>query len=133
MPDDYEVGYGKPPTQHRFQAGNQAARKKGRSAKKRETVVTLASVVEDVMRAKRKAKRGDAVISLNMGEFLRERLIQMIMAGSSRDVLNAIQIMDRLMPQAPARESEPLEVYLHRAEGSQVALPPSHLWEGEGS
>lgn len=129
MAEDYEVGYGKPPAQHRFKPGNQAARKRTGASQKREPVVTLTSVVQDVMRAKRKAKRGDAVIKLTMAEILRERLIGMIMSGSHRDVITALQIMERLLPPAPASDPEPLEIHLTRAEGSRVELPTQALWQ----
>lgn len=129
MADDYEVGYRKPPAQHRFKPGNQAARKRGERGKKREPVVSLPSIIQDVMLAKRKAKRGDAVVKVTTAAMLRERLIGMIMSGTNRDVITALQIMERLLPPAPASDPEPLEIHLTRAEGSRVELPTHDLWQ----
>lgn len=130
MADEYEVGYRKPPKQHRFQPGNQAARKGAAGKKKRAPEVSLSSIVADVLRARRKAKRGDAIISFSVGEILRERLITMIVSGTAGEVVTAMRIMERLLPQGPAPEPEPLEVHLHRADGSKVPLPTSDLWQG---
>jgi hypothetical protein len=128
MAEDYEVGYGKPPKQHRFKAGNQAARKHGRAKKGLE----LPELMERALRTRRKVKRGDQVYSVPIAEILVERLIQMMTSGSSRDLALVVQMLERYLPDALAKKSEPLEVSYHRAEGSTVSLPPPHLWKGLG-
>lgn len=126
MADDYEVGYGKPPRQHRFEQGNQAARKR----KGKANPIALPRLIERALRTKRKIRRGEAVFSVPVAEILVERLIQTMTTGSARDLAMIVQLLERYLPDALASKGEPLEISYSRAEGSTVALPPNDLWRG---
>lgn len=125
MADDYAIGYGKPPRQHRFKEGNQAARKR----KAKADSLALPKLLERALRAKRKIRRGETVHSVHVAEILIERLIQAMTTGSARDLAMIVQLLERYLPDALASKGEALEISYSRAEGSQVPLPPSHLWQ----
>lgn len=123
---DYEVGYGKPPREHRFKPGNKAARKRGKGKKR---TLSMAEVLDAALQTRRKIRRGDRVISMTAGEILVERLVQGITTGSLREVAQIMQILERHAPDLLASEPQKLEIELHRSEGSQVELPSSELWD----
>ena len=125
MADDYVVGYGKPPRQHQFKQGNQAARKRRAKTK----VISLPEILDRALRVRRKVKRGSEVYSVPMAEILVERLIQMMTTGSARDLAMIVHLLERYLPDALTAQSEPLEIIHTRAEGSSVELPPAHLWK----
>ena len=125
MAENYEVGYGKPPREHRFQPGNQAARKRKAKTK----AIALPEIIDRALRTRRKVKRGDEVLSIPVAEILVERLVQMMTTGSARDLGMVVQLLERHLPDALAAPSETLDVIYHRAEGSRVALPPADLWQ----
>jgi len=124
--DEYEVGYGKPPAKHRFKPGNQAARGRG---KRRKHARSMSEILAQAMNTKRKIKRGDKVYSMPVAEILIERVVQMAMGGSARDVAALMAMIERHSPSLLANEPEPLQIELHRAEGSQVELPSPDLWD----
>jgi len=128
MSDAYDVGYKKPPRQHQFQPGNQAARKRGRSKNKDETF-SLAEILARALRAQRKIKRGDQIITMPAAEILIERLVQMMTTGTARDMLAIVTMIQQHLPQLLAAAPETLEIVHHRAEGSSVPLPSADLWE----
>ena len=125
MAENFEVGYGKPPREHRFQPGNQAARKRKAKTK----AIALPEIIDRALRTRRKVKRGDEVLSIPVAEILVERLVQMMTTGSARDLGMVVQLLERHLPDALAAPSETLDVIYHRAEGSRVALPPADLWQ----
>ena len=125
MSDDYDVGYGKPPRQHQFQRGNQAA--KGRKRAKK--VLSLPEIIDRALRTRRKIKRGGEVIEMGVAEILVERLIQAMTTGSPRDMALIVAMLERYAPDVLASTPEQLEVTYHRAEGSNVPLPPAELWK----
>ena len=125
MAENYEVGYRKPPREHRFQPGNQAARKRKAKTK----AIALPEIIDRALRTRRKVKRGDEVLSIPVAEILVERLVQMMTTGSARDLGMVVQLLERHLPDALAAPSETLDVIYHRAEGSRVALPPADLWQ----
>lgn len=127
MPEDYDVGYGKPPREHRFKPGNKAARKR----KGKTRAIALPDIIDRALRTRRKVKRGDQVLSVPVAEILVERLIQMMTTGSARDLGMVVQLLERYLPNALASAPETLEVTFHRAEGSMVVLPTDDLWSGE--
>lgn len=129
MSSDYDVGYGKPPKQHRFQKGNKAAKKRGGTGKGKRKAVSIPEVLERVLRTKRGVRRGDRTIEMNMAELLVERLIQMIASGSSRDLLNVMALIERFLPETLSMESNTLEIIHTRAEGSKVPLPDASLFK----
>ncbi len=131
MSDDYEVGYGKPPRQHRFKPGNAAAkgrRKKVPSAKA-DQPLSIPEILDRALRTKRKIKRGEQVLDMEVADILVERLVQTMTSGSARDLQYVINLIERFSPDALASTPKPLEVTYHRAEGSSVALPPADLWQ----
>jgi hypothetical protein len=125
--DDYSVGYGKPPRQHQFKQGNQAARKR----KGRTKTFPIPDLLGQALRTKRKIKWGGVIKSASVAEIFVERLIQMITNGSPRDLAVIVQLLERYLPDALAGKPEVLEIIHHRAEGSNVALPPDALWDQE--
>ncbi len=129
MSDDYPVGYGKPPHEHRFKPGNQAARKrKGKGPGK---ALSLPDIIDRALRTKRRIKRGDQVFALPVADILVERLIHTMMNGSAQDLTRIVALLERYMPDTLAAETEQLEVTYHRAESSNVILPPTALWDGK--
>ncbi|QGN55011.1 DUF5681 domain-containing protein [Novosphingobium sp. Gsoil 351] len=132
MSDDYDVGYGKPPRQHRFKPGNAAA--KGRRRKKPKAVeadnpLSIPEILDRALRTKRKIKRGEQVLDMEVADILVERLVQTMTSGSARDLQYVINLIERFSPGALASSPKPLEVIYHHAEGSKVALPPADLWK----
>lgn len=127
MSEDYEVGFGKPPREHRFKPGNQAARKRKAKTK----AIALPEIIDRALRTRRKVKRGGAVYSVPVAEIFVERLIQMMTTGSAKDLNTVVQLIERYLPDALAAPAETLDVTYHRAEGSRVALPPADLWKEE--
>lgn len=126
MSDDYKVGYGKPPRETQFKAGNKAAKNRKTPKKK---ALSLPEIFEKALGAKRKIKRGNAVIDMSVGEILGERLIQIMTSGTPRELILMVSLLERHAPDLMAAQSEPLEMTYHRAEGSTVPLPPADLWE----
>lgn len=126
MSDDYKVGYGKPPRETQFKAGNKAAKNRKTPNKK---ALSLPEIFEKALRTKRKIKRGNAVIDMSVGEILGERLIQIMTSGTARELALMVSLLERHAPDLMAAQSEPLELTYHRAEGSTVPLPPADLWE----
>ena len=129
MTDEYSVGYGKPPRQHRFQQGNQAARKR----KGKANPIALPRLIERALRTKRKIRRGEVVYSVHVAEILVERLIQTMTTGSARDLAMIVQLLECYLPDALASKAEALEISYHRAEGSSVTLRPTQSWQDSGS
>lgn len=129
MTDDEPVGYGRPPRKHQFQVGNKAASKSHRRGTKKGNALELPELIDRALRAKRKIKRGNQVYSLSVAEILSERLVQMITSGTARDVAQVMQMIERYLPGALTRTTEVLEIIHHRAEASNIALPPDDLWE----
>ena len=131
MSDDYDVGYGKPPRQHRFKPGNTAAkglRKKAKAADA-DKPLSIPEILDRALRTKRKIKRGEQVLDMEVADILVERLVQTMTSGSARDLQYVIGLIERFAPGALTSSPKPLEVFYHRAEGSKVALPPADLWK----
>lgn len=127
---DYEIGYGRPPKQHRFKPGNQAARsKKGRSRKS--SALSMPEIIEKALRTRRTIKRGGELIEMGVAEILVERLVQMMTTGNPRDMTSIVSMLERHTPDLLASAPHKLELSYHRAEGAQVALPPRGLWNTE--
>ena len=98
MAEDYPVGYGRPPRQHQFKQGNEAARKRRNKAK----AIALPELIDRALRTKRKVKRGDVITSVPMADILVERLVQMMTTGSARDLTTIMQLVERYLPDALA-------------------------------
>lgn len=126
MSDDYEVGFGKPPKATQFQPGNQAARKRGR---KKAKTLSLPDILDRALSTRKSVRRGDTVVTLHVAEIMIERIIGMAINGSARDVVRIMELLERHAPQLLEQQQQTLSVIYHRAEGSQVALPPADLWE----
>lgn len=127
--DDEPIGYGKPPRQHRFKPGNQAAAKHNRLKKKEGKALALPEILDRVLRSKHKIKRGDQVYSVPVAEIMVERLVQMLTTGSTRDVALVMQLTERYLPDALTKTQEVLEIVHTQAVGSNIQLPPDDLWE----
>lgn len=125
MADDDIVGYGRPPREHQFKRGNQAARKR----KGRRKAIALPDLIDRALRSTRKVKRGETITSVPVAEILVERLIQTMTAGSARDLALIVQLLEKYLPDALAANSEALEIIYHRADGSNVPLPRADLWD----
>lgn len=128
MSEGYEVGYGKPPRQHRFKPGNQVA--KGRKRKKKEGL-SIPEILGRAIASKRKIKRGGETFDMPVAEILVERLVQAMTTGSTKDLALIIGLLERYSPGLLASEPKDLNVHHHRAEGSTVAPPPADLWESQ--
>lgn len=81
MSDDYDVGYGKPPRQHRFKPGNQAAT--GRKRKPTQGL-SMPEIIKKALATKRKIKRGNEILAMPVAEILVERLIQAMPTAQPR-------------------------------------------------
>jgi hypothetical protein len=129
MSGDYEVGFGKPPKQHRFQRGNKMARR-GKGAGKK-TSFTMSEIITKAVTQRRQIKRGDRVVDMQVAEIMIERLIQMATTGTARDVGYILGLIDKHAAHLVAPPTQETHVVYHRAPGSTVELPPRELWEGE--
>jgi hypothetical protein len=130
MSDAYEIGYKKPPRQHQFKPGNQAAR--GRKRKKQDGL-SIPDIIGRALATRRKIKRGNEIIAMPVAEILVERLVQVMTTGTARDMAMIIGLLERYAPDLLTGQPETLTVRYHRAEGSTVSLPPSELWDGDQS
>lgn len=129
MDDDEPVGYRKPPRQHRFKPGNQAAAKHNRRKKKQDNALAFPESIDRALRSKRKVKRGDQIYAAPVPEILAERLVQMLTTGSARDLALAMQLIERHLPEALSRTTEVLEIVHTKAAASSIQLPSDDLWE----
>jgi hypothetical protein len=132
MKDDYEVGYGKPPKHSQFKPNNQAAKGRGRKKVPKPTF-SIGEILRDVLSGKRKIKRGDKVVEMDVARILGERLIQMILNGSARDMALVLGLLERHAPELLATAAQELAITYHRAEGSTVPLPRAQPWKGTKS
>ena len=128
MSKDYEVGFGRPPTHTRFKHGNQAAR--GRGKKKPKDTFSIGEILREAMNSRRKIKRGDQVVEMAVAKIMVERLVQLAMTGTARELTAIFALLERHAPDVLATAAEELAITYHRAEGSKVALPPADLWKG---
>lgn len=131
--DDEAIGYGKPPRQHRFKPGNQAAAKRNRIKKKEGNALALPVIIDRALRTKRKVKRGDQVYSVTVAEIMAERLVQMLTTGSARDLAVIMQLVEKHLPDALNRPQEVFQIVHTRAADSTIQLPPDELWEDDVS
>lgn len=127
MSGEYQVGYGKPPKEHQFKPGNQAARKRNR--KRKNSAMTTEQFIDQLLGKRRKIRRGDRVVSLTVAEIIVERLAEMAISGDARALSRLLDMISKYRPDALAAEAGELEITYHRAEGSTVELPPADLWE----
>lgn len=124
MSDGYEVGYGKPPKKHQFGPGNQAARKR----KKRSQALSIPDVIDKALRTRRKIKRGDQVMTMEVAEVMVERLVQIMTTGSAKDLIAILTWMEKHAPRALTQQLTEMTVHYRRAEGSSVPSPSADLW-----
>lgn len=130
MSIDYEVGYGKPPKQHRFEKGNKAAKRRKASGK--EPSFTMSEIVTKAMAQRRKIRRGDRIVDMRVAEILVERLIQMATTGSIHELARVLGLIDKHAAHLVAPPAQETHVTYHRAPGSNVTLPPPELWKADG-
>lgn len=125
MSDDYEVGYGKPPRQHRFQLGNKAASKRS----SRNKTLSIPEILDQALNRRRRIKRGDEVVSMKAAEILIERFVQMMTTGSPRELVLMLGLIEKHAPRFLEQQAAHMKVTYHQAKGSGVAPPPADLWE----
>jgi hypothetical protein len=130
MSSDDEVGYGRPPKQHRFKKGNQMARRRKKSAK--DAIFTMSDIVTRAVSTRRQIRRGDRIIDMRVAEIMIERLIQMATTGSAKDIGYVLGLIDKYASHLVAPPAQETHVTYHRAAGSTVELPPAHLWKLDG-
>ena len=124
MSDDYEVGRGKPPREHQFKAGNQAAR--GR--KKRQSI-SLPEMLEKALNRRRQIKRGGEIVSMKAGEIMIERFVQMMTTGSPRELIMMFGLIEKHAPKFLEQHAADIAITYQTAEGTSIDLPPTDLWE----
>lgn len=127
MSGDYEVGFGKPPKQHRFQKGNTMAKRRKGPAK--EASFTMSEIITKAMTQRRRIRRGDRIVDMQVSEILIERLIQMATNGSARDAGYVLGLIERHAAHLVAPPVQETHFTYHRAPGSTVELPPAGLWK----
>ncbi len=103
MPDgnDYEVGYKKPPKQHRFRAGNRmAAGGKGRRTQ------SIEKLLQRKLNQKVKVSRGGCVVEIPLVEALVERMVKLATTGSAREVAAMLRLIKEMAPTALNRPED---------------------------
>ena len=122
----YEVGYGKPPKHSRFKPGN-----RGRPKGSKKRAFSLSEIITEAMTRRRKVRRGDKIVSMPAAEIFIERLIAMATTGSPSEMTKVLSMIARHAPQLLAAPELEARITYHRAPGSEVQLPPAHLWSGK--
>ena len=122
---DHEVGYGKPPLHSRFKPGNPGRRK---GSKKRS--FSLPEIIAEAMSRRRKVRRGDRIVSMRVAEIFIERLITMATTGSPAEMTKVLSMIAKHAPHLLSAPELEARITYHRAPGSEVELPPAHLWNG---
>ena len=126
---DYEVGYGKPPKHSQFKPFNQAAKGRG-SKKESKPTFSIGEILRNALSGKRKIKRGDSVVEMDVAKILVERLVQMMLNGSAKDMALVLGLLERHAPEILATATQELAITYHRANGSTVPLPTAEMWKG---
>ena len=125
-PRDHEedkVGYGKPPVRSRFKPGN-PGRPKGSGKRS----FSLSEIISAAMTRRRKVRRGDRIVSMQVAEIFIERLIAMATTGSPSDMTKVLSMIAKHAPNLLAAPEIEARITYHRAPGSNVKLPPADLW-----
>jgi len=118
-----KVGYGKPPVHSRFKPGNP-----GRPKGSRKRSFSLSEIISEAMTRRRKVRRGDRVVSMQVAEIFIERLISMATTGSPSDMTKVLTMIAKNAPNLLAAPEIEARITYHRAPGSNVELPPTDLW-----
>lgn len=122
----HEVGYGRPPVHSRFQPGNP-----GRPKESKKRSFSLSEIITEAMGRRRKVRRGNRVVSMQVAEIFIERLISMATTGSATEMTKVLTMIGRHAPSLLAAPELEARITYHRAPGSKVELPPAHLWTGQ--
>jgi hypothetical protein len=112
-PGQYDVGYGRPPSNGQFkpgQSGNPGGRRKGQPTPQETVMKEGARLV--------KIKRGDTVESITKHEAIIRRLYQSAMEG---DIAAARLLLSWLAQSAPDRSDGPVE---DETSNPALSLPP---------
>lgn len=128
MSGDYDVGFGKPPKQHRFQKGNKMARRR-KGEGKQSPDFTMSAIITEAMSQLRQIRRGDRIVNMRVADIMIERLVQMATTGSAREIRFVMALIERHAAHLVAPPVQEINVIYHRAAGSNVELPPRGLWE----
>lgn len=121
--DGHEVGYGKPPVHSRFKPGN-----RGRPKGSKKRSFSLSEIITEAMTRRRKVRRGERVVSMQVAEIFVERLIAMATSGSPSEMTKVLTMIARHAPHLLSAPELEARITYHRAPGSEVELPPAHLW-----
>ena len=124
--EEHKVGYGSPPVHSRFKPGNPGRRK---GSKKRS--FSLPELITEAMKRRRKVRRGDHVVSMQVAEIFVERLITMATTGSPAEMTKVLSMIAKHAPHLLAAPELEARITYHRAPGSKIELPPAHLWTGQ--
>jgi hypothetical protein len=98
---DYEVGYKKPPKEHRFQPGNRMA--SGRTGQRTPTIERL---LQRKIHQKVKVTRGGRVVAIPLIEAIIERMIKLATTGNAREVSAMLNLIREMAPNALARPED---------------------------
>jgi Family of unknown function (DUF5681) len=90
QPADYEVGYGRPPVEHRFKPGNNA-NPKGRKKKTRNRKVIISEILLEPITV----KEGGEIKTMSRLEALLKKMITKALAGDNKAALTMIGIAQR--------------------------------------
>ena len=123
----YEVGYGKPPSQHQFQKGNKAAAGKRKRSRDRGMAQAILKIADEKIAVIINGKRQ----SMSRREALARHLFEKAMK-SPRDGLRMLQLLlgiDETMPFNPEEHRITVEFVHYRPKGLPGAPPEP---DGEG-
>lgn len=128
MPDNYEVGYGKPPKKDRWkkgQSGNSKGRPKG--------VKNMETVVRQEAYSKIKIKEGGKTYELTKVEALMKRMMAKGIQGDNKAANIALALMEKHLPhvdpEAAARvplTEEELKILSNHADFLEVLEDAAH-------
>ena len=102
---DYEVGYGKPPKEHRFKKGR-SGNPKGRTKKKK----NMATVMKDLLERPMTIRQNGQERRVTFSEAFVHRLAARSLEGSPRDMIALMKAIHDYMPEAVAKDQLPTEI-----------------------
>lgn len=128
MSRDYDVGYGKPPRQHQFKKGN---KKGGRKKSEKGPAFSMSELLTKAMTTRRRFRRGDRIVDMDMKELLVERVMHIASSGTPQQLGQLLVLLDRHAPHLVTPPAQETHFFYHRAPGSTVELPPPYLWKDD--
>lgn len=131
--DDYEVGYGKPPTHTRFQKGH-SGNPRGRPKGRRNFSTEIKEVLEATLTVSRHGKKK----RVTAREAALQRLVAKALSGDIRAIVRLIQLADRVDDEERAKTARKLssndeEILKRVAQKISLADVADKAEEGEGN